>query len=213
MGSVTTAAFARRFHGLYVLADPGYGAFSPGRLEAALRAGVCAVQYRDKRREAAIADVRRARALCHDYRVPFLVNDDPYLARALAADGVHLGRDDMRPAKARDLLGDEAVIGVSCYDDLVCARAAVTDGADYVAFGSFFPSRTKPEASPCAPELLASARSELTVPIVAIGGITPQNGGLLLRAGADVLAVTEGVFAAASIEEAVRQYAALFQER
>lgn len=213
MGSVTTAAFVRRFRGLYVLADPDYGAFTPGRLDAALKAGVCAVQYRDKRRKTTLVEVRRARALCREYQVPFLVNDDPHLARSLAADGVHLGRDDMHPAKARELLGDEAVIGVSCYDDLACARAAVTDGADYVAFGRFFPSRTKPDASACAPELLAAARAELTVPIVAIGGITPQNGGLLLRTGADVLAVTEGVFAAASIEEAVRQYASLFQER
>ncbi|MHB1951503.1 MAG: thiamine phosphate synthase [Acidiferrobacteraceae bacterium] len=208
----TTTALGRRLRGLYVLADARHHAFAPGKIEAVLRGGACAIQYRDKYREASSADVVRARALCREYQVPFIVNDDPQLARALAADGVHLGRDDPGVAQARALLGPDALIGVSCYDDLSRARQAAAAGADYVAFGRFFPSATKPEARPCPLSLIVAARPELAVAVVAIGGITPQNGGLLVSAGADALAVAAGVFAAPSIEDAMRHYMALFQE-
>ncbi|MHB1515490.1 MAG: thiamine phosphate synthase [Acidiferrobacteraceae bacterium] len=200
----------RRFGGLYVLADPAQGALLPGRLEAALRGGARLVQYRDKRREVRLEDIRRLRTLCRACGVPFLVNDDPGLAFRLEADGVHLGRDDASLADAREILGPAAIIGASCYDDIARARAAVAAGADYVAFGSFFLSHTKPEAPPCPLPVLTMARSELSVPIVAIGGITPQNGGLLLRAGADVLAVSAGVFGATHVEDAARSYTDLF---
>ncbi|MHB8414689.1 MAG: thiamine phosphate synthase [Acidiferrobacteraceae bacterium] len=202
----------RRFGGLYVLADPTQGAFLPGRLEAALRGGARLVQYRDKRREGRLEDIRRLRALCRARGVPFLVNDDPGLALRLEADGVHLGRDDTSLADAREALGPAAIIGVSCYDDVARARTAVAAGADYVAFGCFFPSHTKPEAPPCPLHVLTAARSELPVPIVAIGGITPQNGGLLLQAGAHVLAVSAGVFGATHVEDTARCYSALFSE-
>jgi thiamine-phosphate pyrophosphorylase len=110
------------------------------------------------------------------------------------ADGVHLGRDDSALRRARRLLGPSAIIGVSCYDRLGRARAAQSAGADYLAFGRFFPSRSKPQAVPAGLELLRAARRELYLPLVAIGGITPENGRALVCAGADMLAVIHGVF-------------------
>ncbi|MAT65105.1 MAG: hypothetical protein CMN57_05635 [Gammaproteobacteria bacterium] len=135
------------------------------------------------------------------------------MAAAAGAHGVHLGRDDAAVTAARERLGPRAIIGVSCYNELDRARQAARLGADYVAFGRFFPSRTKPQAVQAEPALLTAARRELGLPLVAIGGITPENGGLLLAAGADMLAVIHGVFGAADIEAAARGYTALFSNR
>ena len=112
---------------------------------------------------------------------------------------------------ARALIGDNKLIGVSCYNELERALAAEQDGADYIAFGSFFPSRTKPGAVRATPELLRAARTQLRIPVVAIGGITPENGATLIEAGADMLAVIEGVFAQPDIRAAARRYTRLFQ--
>ncbi len=130
--------------------------------------------------------------------------------REIGADGVHLGRDDGDPIAARRRLGADAIIGVSCYDDLALAQAAERAGASYVAFGSFFPSATKPHAVRASVELLSAARDSLRIPAVAIGGITPQNGELLIAAGARMLAVVTGVFAQPDLAAAARAYASLF---
>lgn len=170
------------------------------------------VQYRDKLQQGARSEVRALRALCRQHSVPFLVNDHVELALELEADGVHLGRDDTPLGYARTQLGPNALIGASCYDDLERAVEVVAAGADYVAFGSFFPSATKPSAVRAPLKLLIEARRMLSVPIVAIGGITPQNGARLCAAGADMLAVAAGVFAAPDPEAAARAYMSLFEE-
>jgi len=204
-----------RVAGLYAIADSSY--LAANQFETAVRdaldGGARIIQYRDKKsgsaQRAAIA--RNLNALCREYDVPFLVNDDTALAAVVGAAGVHLGRDDLDIAVARGALGDAALIGVSCYNELARAQAAQAAGADYVAFGRFFPSRTKPQAVPATPELLRAARAVLKIPIVAIGGITPENGASLIAAGADALAVIEGVFGQPDIRAAAERYARLFE--
>lgn len=205
-----------RLHGLYAIADTHYleAARLAPAVEAAIAGGARVIQYRDKRHDAA-SRVRQARdlaAICRRHGVLFLVNDDVVLAEAAGADGVHLGRGDMLPAAARRLLGPGKIIGVSCYNELERALAAERAGADYVAFGSFFPSRTKPQAVRATPDLLRAAKQRLPIPVVAIGGITPENGAALIEAGADMLAVIEGVFAQPDVRAAAGHYARLFPE-
>jgi thiamine-phosphate pyrophosphorylase len=132
------------------------------------------------------------------------------LAAAVGAAGVHLGEHDIGLQAARRQLGPGALIGVSCYNRLELACKAADGGADYVAFGRFFSSTTKPAAVQATPALLMEARRRLDLPIVAIGGITPENGVELISAGADLLAVIHGVFAQPDVEAAARRYAALF---
>lgn len=153
----------------------------------------------------------RLRAACADARVPFILNDDMHLAHELAADGVHLGEHDNAIVEARILLGDAAIIGASCYDDLQRARNAVAAGADYVAFGAFFPSTTKPGARRASIDLLRDS-ARLGVPRVAIGGITPDNARPLVDAGADLVAVISGVFDAADPVAAARAYLSCFED-
>lgn len=179
------------------------------RVEAALRGGARVLQYRDKTGDTARRQeqARTLARLCIRHDAIFIVNDDIELARAVGA-GVHLGRDDAAIAAARRALGN-GIIGVSCYNELARVEAALADGADYVAFGAFFPSPTKPNAAVATPALLRAAR-HLPLPRVAIGGITPDNGAALLAAGADALAAIDGVFAQPDIEAAARRYADLF---
>lgn len=202
--------------GLYAIADTGYldDARLAGAVEQAIAGGARVVQYRDKRHDAA-ARRRQAQTLsrlCREHGAIFLVNDDVVLAKESDADGVHLGRQDMPFSAARAQLGADRLIGVSCYNELERATAAEKQGADYVAFGSFFPSRTKPQAARAPLELLRAARAQLKMPIVAIGGITPENGAALIEAGADMLAAIEGVFAQSDIRAAARRYADLFRQ-
>ena len=175
---------------------------------AALDGGAVLVQYRAKAR----AEVETARALaglCRERGVGLIVNDDPDLAAAAGADGVHLGRDDPDIDRARARLGEAAIIGVSCYDDLKRAAVMAEAGADYLAFGSVRPSPTKPDAVTCPPETLAAAR-ELGRPVVAIGGITVENAGAVAAAGADLVAVISDLFGARDITARARRYAQLF---
>lgn len=206
-----------RIAGLYAIADTRYrcAASLARAVEEAIRGGARTIQYRDKSARATDARRREAAALlavCRRHNVPFIVNDDVSLACALGADGVHLGRDDLPCAEARHVLGEAAVIGVSCYDELARGLAAQAAGADYVAFGSFFPSRTKPGAVRASPELLRAARSQIRLPIVAIGGITPENGAVLLAAGATALAAADGVFNRDDVRAAAAAYARLFED-
>lgn len=200
--------------GLYAIADSAY--LAPERfgaaVEEAIAGGARIIQYRDKHNSAA----ERARIAadlvtrCQRHGVPLIVNDDPALARQVRAHGVHLGRDDADVASVRRLLGAQALIGVSCYNDLARAQLAERGGADYVAFGSFYPSPTKPHATRADLELLGAARGVLRLPIVAIGGIAPENGAALIAAGADALAVIEGVFGQPDIPAAATRFARLF---
>lgn len=179
---------------------------------AALEGGAALIQYRDKRsaRETRGRLGRELRALCHARGALFIVNDDVALAEAVEADGVHLGAHDLPLAEARRRLGPAALIGVSCANRLERALAAQAGGASYVAFGRFFPSRTKPDAPQAVPALLREARAALRLPICAIGGVTPENAGALVAAGADMVAAIEGIFGAPDIAAAARAYAACF---
>lgn len=179
----------------------------------AIAGGAVMVQYRDKQHPAAQRE-RTAAALaelCQRQGTLLIINDDIGLAAHVGAAGVHLGQGDATPAEARDLLGDHAIIGVSCYNRLEPARQAQAAGASYVAFGRFFPSTTKPDAVQAHTALLTEARRELELPIAAIGGITPENGATLVAAGAHLLAVVHGVFGQTDIEAAARRYTALFE--
>jgi len=182
------------------------------RVAAAIAGGARAIQYRNK---LASPPLRRAQALvlrdlCAAHDVGFIVNDDVDLAYAVDADGVHLGRDDAPIARARRRLGQGAIIGASCYDSLDRGTAAYTAGADYVAFGSFYPSSIKPTAVRAKPSLLSAAKARLSIPVVAIGGITPGNAAPLLAAGADALAVISAVFEAPDVEAAARAFVDIF---
>lgn len=202
-------------NGLYAIADAG--SIAPeglmAKAEQALSGGARLVQYRNKHADAEskLRQARELAVLCRSYKVPLIVNDDPLLARAAGAQGVHLGRDDMDIAQARGMLGPEAIIGVSCYNNPVFARAAERAGADYVAFGSFFASPTKPDAVRAEINLLKEARRELTVPICAIGGITIEIASLLIEAGADMIAVASGLFAQPNIKATAQRFASLFR--
>ena len=203
--------------GLYAITDSRL--IPPGELEQrvslAIAGGATVIQYRAKGSAAAadIDEVAAVARLCRQHGVPLIVNDDVELAAAVGAAGVHLGRDDASLHMARARLGTEAIIGISCYNDLQRARQAVQAGADYVAFGRFYPSRSKPEAVLAEPALLTRASRELAIPLVAIGGITPANGQALLAAGASLLAAIHGVFGQPDIAAAARCYAALFQDK
>jgi len=176
-----------------------------------LEAGATWLQYRNKAADVRLRD-RQARALqplCRRYGVPLIINDDWQLAAAIGADGAHLGSADGELDAARAAMGPAALLGASCYDDPALAQRAVACGADYVAFGAFFPSPTKPHARRATADLLTAAAS-LGVPRVAIGGITPDNARPLLAAGADLIAVISGLFGAADPAQATRDYLSCF---
>ena len=199
-----------RLRGLYALTPSPAPAGLPDAAAAALDGGARLLQYRDK--DAAPAE-RRARAevllrLCRRRGAALIINDDLELAAALGADGVHLGADDAPVAEARARLPD-GLVGASCYDDPARAREAARAGASYVAFGSFHPSSTKPGAVRAGPELLARARRELPVPVCAVGGVHAGNAAALLAAGADLLAVCDGVFGRPDVAAAARRLAEL----
>ncbi len=204
----------RPISGLYVItAEPnGHGGNLVAQVRLAIDGGARLVQYRDKSSDSVrrMRDASALAELCRGREIPFLINDDIDLAHAVAADGVHLGKNDVSLRDARAVLGSAAVIGISCYNHLDLARQAEVGGADYVAFGSFFPSSTKPDAARASPELLRCAREVLHVPIVAIGGILPENGRKLIDAGADALAVIDGVFGQSDILSAAQRYARIF---
>ena len=183
------------------------------QVEAALLGGVAAVQYRDKSGDIARRHEQASElvALCRRFGVPLIVNDDLRLADLCDADGVHLGRDDGSLREARIILGRDRIIGASCYQSLELAQAAQAAGADYVAFGSFFPSPTKPAAPRASVDLLHAAASVIQVPLVAIGGITPANASQLLDAGADSLAVLSALFDAPDIRAAAHALNQLFE--
>jgi len=181
------------------------------QVRSALLGGARLLQYRNKRAGLALRVLQATalREMTREFAATFIINDDAQLAALVDADGVHLGGEDGSIGAARALLGKAKLIGVSCYNRLDLAEQATRDGADYVAFGAFFASTVKPEAVVASLELLQQARREITLPTVAIGGITLQNGEQLVAAGADALAVISAVFDAPDIEQAAREFSAL----
>ena len=202
-----------KIKGLYAvtpdLADTALLIAKVGRV---LAAGARLLQYRNK---TADQNLRRAQAqalrdLCRRHGATFIINDDVALAREIDADGVHVGVADAEIPEARARLGGDKIIGASCYNDMQRARVAAAQGADYVAFGSFYPSPVKPDAVRAPLELLTTARV-LGLPVIAIGGITLTNAGDLIAAGADAVAVISGLFAAPDAAIATRKFCQLFQ--
>jgi thiamine-phosphate pyrophosphorylase len=182
------------------------------RTRLVLAGGASMLQYRNKTSNKALRVVQAQclRELTRQFHVPLIINDDVQLAAQVDADGVHLGATDASPDTARTILGRQKIIGVSCYNSSSLARKAVTEGADYLAFGAFFYSMVKPDAVVADVGLLRQMRSEVKVPLVAIGGITAQNGAELIKAGSDALAVISALFDAADIQAAAQDFLNLF---
>lgn len=199
--------------GLY-LVTPNWN--DTGRLlaatEAALRGGAALVQYRHKDADAVLRLEQGAAllALCRRYGTPLVINDHLDLCMHLDADGVHLGGTDLAIGDARRLLGADKIVGASCYGELALARAAQAAGASYAAFGGFYPSPVKKYAFVTEPALLSQARAELAVPVVVIGGMTPENAAPLVARGADMVAAITSVYGEADPEEPARRFDALF---
>ena len=186
-----------------------------GLARAALEGGASVLQYRNK---AASYALKRAQAselmwLCDEYDVPFIINDHVLLCVELDADGVHMGGTDGDIAAARRLLGPGKFIGASCYNRFELAEQAKAQGADYVAFGACFASGTKPEAVTASLELFGEAKRMLDMPTVAIGGITAENAGLAIQAGADAVAVINAIFATPDVRGAAQVISDLFGQK
>jgi len=211
-----TPARALPPRGLYAITDCRNQTTSQllKKTELILQAGAVMLQYRNKDADSALklSQASLLQGLCDRYRIPFIINDDPELALIMAADGVHLGQGDMPGRKARKLLGPDRIMGISCYNDIEGAKTAAIEGASYIALGSFFHTHTKPDATRAQPELIVRAKQVLQQPIVAIGGITTDNGLALLEAGADFLAVCSGLYLSADTFQTTQKYIALFEQ-
>ncbi|OPX54913.1 thiamine-phosphate pyrophosphorylase [Oceanospirillum multiglobuliferum] len=178
------------------------------KVEAALKAGLAFLQYRQKsgtfvERE---QQARRLLTLCRRYNTPLIINDDLELALSIDADGVHLGQTDSSIKEARQRLGVDKIIGATCHDSLELAEQAVQEGTSYIAFGRFFPSNTKPNARPADLAILQQAKQRFQCPVVAIGGINQDNAQQLIENGADYIAVVHSLFASDQPDQAVKGF-------
>ncbi len=181
-------------------------------VEKAIRGGASLVQLREKdTHKDEIASLGKALLrLTGKYGVPLIVNDSPELAKEIGADGVHLGEDDSGVSRAREVLGAEKIIGVSCYGKIERGIEAEREGADYVAFGTPFFTPTKPERTPTSFDVLREAVSRIkSIPVFAIGGITPENAGTVMETGVDGIAVITAVFGSEDPEKAARELASI----
>ncbi len=171
-------------------------------VEAALQGGAKIIQYRDKSGN----DKKRFQQanilcnLCRHYKAISIINDDIALTKAVNADGIHLGRDDISITDARRSLGEDAIIGISCYNDLSLANDAEKNSANYVAFGAMFSSPTKPAAITTSPHIITTAKQQLSIPVCAIGGITEKNIHQLVQQGVDMTAVISSLFSSRDIK-------------
>jgi thiamine-phosphate pyrophosphorylase len=198
--------------GLYLITDEALipqSQFSTV-VEQALRGGARIIQYRDKSANnfKRLQQATELKKLCRDYHAVLIINDDIKLALQIDADGIHIGSQDTTPGDARKLLGNK-IIGVSCYNRFDMAVDAAKNGADYLAFGSFFASSTKPDAVRADTPLILRAKTELHLPVCAIGGITVDNVTPLIQSGADMVAVITDILASNNIESRCKQYANL----
>jgi thiamine-phosphate pyrophosphorylase len=183
--------------------------------ETALHAGAAMVQYRNKDAHASLRREQGAAllALCRRYSRPLVINDHLDLCLTLGADGVHVGGTDLSVRAVRAALGPGKIVGASCYGELDLARAAERDGATYAAFGGFYPSLVKQYSFVTAPSVVSEARAELALPIVVIGGMTPDNAAPLLARGAHMVAAISNIYNAEDTESAVRAFDQLFAAR
>ena len=183
------------------------------KVEAALQGGISMLQYRNKLADHKL-QTQQARAilpLCRQYQVPFIINDSVKLCLTLDADGVHIGTEDGNLTEIRARMGQDKILGASCYDRFDLALAAQGAGVDYVAFGACFASSTKPNAPVANLSLFDQARTQLTIPAVAIGGITLTNAAQVIAAGADSLAVINAIFNATDVKSSTEQFTQLFR--
>ncbi len=203
-----------RLRGLYAITDERLipEASFAAIVEQALAGGAAVVQYRDKSSDAAkrLKQASGLRALCDQYSALLIINDDIELAKNVGADGIHLGEHDASVDQARAVLEDNTLIGVSCYNELDRAIAAQAAGADYVAFGAVFTSPTKPHARAASCELIREAARKLDIPVCAIGGIDETNAASVVAAGADMIALISGLFAAKDVRRTAETVARLF---
>jgi len=202
------AVQTNRLAGLYAITDEKLIAEADFEqvIKSALQGGTHIIQYRDKsdNRKKRVRQASVLRALCEQYRAICIINDDLELAIEVNAHGIHLGKDDTSLKEARQMLGPDAIIGVSCYNDLSLALDAEKNSADYVAFGAFFSSPTKPHAAQAKLEIISQAKQQLTIPVCSIGGITEKNIGLVIQHGADMAAVISGLFSANDCKSAAQ---------
>ena len=203
-----------RLRGLYAITDEQLipEADFAAIIEQALQGGTSIIQYRDKSND---SGKRRQQAgilreLCSRYSALLVINDDIELAKAVGADGVHLGEDDAAIEQARSVLGYQAVIGISCYNQLERAVEAEAAGADYVAFGAMFNSPTKPQARSASYDLIHQAKARLDIPVCAIGGIDGHNAAGVIVSGADMVALISGLFSEADIALTAKYISGLF---
>ena len=180
----------------------------------AIEGGAFMVQYRSKilNRDVKMQQCAAILRLCREYEIPCIVNDDVDMCRILEADGVHLGEKDDNIVEVRHILGENAIIGSSCYDQLDRAKSAQKEGASYVAFGAMFPTPTKPNAPRATLALLKEAKREIQIPVVAIGGITVNNAHDVIKTGIDAIAVITSLYEAKTIKETAETFAKMFHE-
>ncbi len=204
----------KTIQGIYAITDPALLADNIiyDQVSQAIDAGISVLQYRNK---IASYDIQHQQAeklnnLCQKNQVLFIINDSVELAKQVSADGIHLGRADKNISQAREILGEYSIIGLSCYNQLQRAINAEQYGADYVAFGRFFPSKTKPLAIAADPELIFQAKQKLSIPVVAIGGITIENASSIIKAGADSIAIINGIFGQVNVFDAVENLVQTF---
>ena len=185
------------------------------KTKSAIEGGAFMVQYRSKiqDRDVKMQQCAAILRLCREHNVPCIVNDDVEMCRTLKADGVHLGEEDDNIAEVRHILGEDAIIGSSCYDQLDRAKTAQKEGASYVAFGAMFATSTKPNAPRATLALLKEAKREIQIPIVAIGGITVNNAHDVIKTGIDAIAVINSLYEAKSIKETAETFVKMFHQK
>jgi thiamine-phosphate pyrophosphorylase len=183
------------------------------RTRLAIEGGAFMVQYRSKilNHDVKIQQCAAILLLCREYEVPCIVNDDVEMCRILKADGVHLGEKDDNIAEVRRILGEDAIIGSSCYDQLNRAQKAQKEGASYVAFGAVFETPTKLHAPRATLKLLREAKSQVQIPVIAIGGITMNNAHDVIETGVDAIAVITSLYESNSIKETAETFSRMFQ--
>jgi thiamine-phosphate pyrophosphorylase len=203
-----------KIHGLYAITPDEHNTdLLLVKVEAALQGGASVLQYRNKLASDQLK-TQQARALlplCRQYQVPFIINDSINLCLTLDADGVHIGAEDGNLSEIRAKLGQDKILGASCYNRFDLALNAQQSGADYVAFGACFASNTKPNAPVASLDLFKQAKAQLHIPAVAIGGITLANASLAIDAGANSIAVINAIFNAEDIKTTTQQFAQLFR--
>ena len=204
-----------RLTGLYAITDQSLmpdTATMLAAVELSLKGGAKIIQYRDKSSDhnKRLQQAKALVTLCRRFNAPLLINDDIELALKSGAQGVHLGQSDGQISEARRRLGEQAIIGMTCHDSLALAQQAQQQGADYIAFGAFFSSKTKPNAKPAPLSLLTTAKQQINLPIVAIGGISVDNADQVIAAGVDMVAVVHALYAQSDIHQSAQQFQALF---